>query len=108
MRARGMRYEYRRQPRHVMHKEDPLDRGREIVKKKEKAEKGRNGGGGGGGGRVSATERNCTSWDSLIYWVITDLGARRARRARGVWVFSPARESFEISQNGGEECIRTF
>jgi len=50
MRARGMRYEYRRQPRHMMHKEDPLDRGREIVKKKEKAEKGRNGGGGGGGG----------------------------------------------------------
>jgi len=56
--------------------------------------------------RVSATERNCTSWDTLIYWVITDLGARRAHQTRGVWVFSPARKSFEISQNGGEECIR--
>jgi len=39
--------------------------------------------------RVSATERNCTSWDTLIYWVITDLGARRARRARGVWLSRP-------------------
>lgn len=36
----------------------------------------------------SATERNCTGWGTLIYWVITDLGAKRAR---GVWAFSPAR-----------------
>lgn len=37
---------------------------------------------------------------TLIYWVITDLGAREAR---GVWAFSPAPWSFERSQNGAEE-----
>lgn len=51
-------------------------------------------------GLGSAMERNCTGWDTLIYWVITDLGAREAR---GVWAFSPAPWSFESSQNGAEE-----
>lgn len=51
----------------------------------------------------SATERNCTGWGTLIYWVITDLGAKRAR---GVWAFSPARvlRDFFRKQNGWEEC----
>lgn len=105
MRTRGMRY--RRQPRRVMHTRRILwlHRGREIVRKKEEAKKGRNDGGPDedaasvrGGQylregwvlRVSATERNCTGWGTLIYWVITDLGAK-TRRIRGVWGFRRTR-----------------
>jgi len=77
-----------------------------------KTERGRNDGGPGEDamsvrrgqylreGLGSATERNCTGWGTLIYWVITDLGARRTR---GVWASSPAPWSFETLQNGGIE-----
>lgn len=75
--------------------------GRETVgEKEEEAEKRRNLGGPGEDAAsvrrgqylregyrvppVSAAERNCTGRGTLIYWVITDPGARRAWRARGV------------------------
>lgn len=96
-----------------------MRRGRETAVKKEvETERERSGGGPGqdatsvGAQRAiftrgvgfcesgSATERNCTGWGTLIYWVITDLGARRTR---GVWAPSPAPWSFETLQNGGEE-----
>lgn len=63
-------------------------------KRRGSRERGRNGGGPGedaalvrrgqylreglGPASFSATERNCTGWATLIYWVITDLGAKRA------------------------------
>lgn len=56
----------------------------------------------------SATERNCTGWGTLIYWVITDLGAKRAR---GVWAFSPARvlrDLFRTKWLGRMRWIRKF
>lgn len=98
-----MRHEYRRQPWRVKHTRriPRLRRGRETVEKKRKRgsrEKkkrrtwrgccvGRCAEGNiyerGWVLRVSATERNCTGWGTLIYWVITDPSARASAWCMG-------------------------